>query len=242
MLQAQIDRILATHETELEGTVDTLHSILNCIDVGTILVDYQLHVLYKNASAIGMAEALFEHTCRSPSDTARLVDDDGRAPLWRAIRFACSGSRAQAVITVTLAGHSDTLPIAVMSMPRAYADRTPGVHAMGDAWPCQALLLLGCALPQEQHRLNLLGETHRLTGAEKKILQFMLTGIPVKGIARINSVAESTVRTHVKSIYAKLGCNSVRGLNFQIERYPLVSAGLPASRRRQRDAVALAAA
>lgn len=65
-----------------------------------------------------------------------------------------------------------------------------------------------------------------LTGREREILDHLITGEPVREIARTSYVSEATVRTQVKSILAKLGVSS---------QLAAVSVALGAHRRQRVD-------
>ncbi|MCV0396042.1 MAG: LuxR C-terminal-related transcriptional regulator [Rhizobiaceae bacterium] len=61
-----------------------------------------------------------------------------------------------------------------------------------------------------------------LTRRELDVLAKVASGLTVKQTARQLQVAESTVRTHVKSIYSKLGVNNRAGVVREAARRRLV--------------------
>ena len=51
-----------------------------------------------------------------------------------------------------------------------------------------------------------------LTTTERKIFNYYLDGMDIKEIAAVSSVKESTIYTHNRNIYSKLGINSLKQL------------------------------
>ena len=69
------------------------------------------------------------------------------------------------------------------------------------------------ALTVARHRACLaLARAHQLTDRETDVLVRLSLGHTVPRIARDLSITENTVRTHSKSVYAKLGCHSKQEL------------------------------
>ncbi|MDO4488268.1 MAG: response regulator transcription factor [Eubacteriales bacterium] len=64
-------------------------------------------------------------------------------------------------------------------------------------------------MPEEAPDVKL-GETtiHRLTDTEKEVLHNLVECVSIKRIAEKMFIEETTVKTHLKSIYNKVGCNN----------------------------------
>lgn len=62
-----------------------------------------------------------------------------------------------------------------------------------------------------------------LTDAESRVLDGLLRSLSPKRIAQRHGVAESTVRTQIRSVLAKAGCRGVRELVLQVSQLPPVS-------------------
>jgi DNA-binding CsgD family transcriptional regulator len=99
-----------------------------------------------------------------------------------------------------------------------------------------ALIRLIDPRQSESKAERLLQDFYRLTRAEASVADLVAKGIAPKQVARLLSIAPSTVRTHLNRVVAKTGvtrqaelAHLVRGLTFATSGLP-TSAWLPSSR------------
>ncbi|MCL1802571.1 MAG: helix-turn-helix transcriptional regulator [Eubacteriaceae bacterium] len=70
--------------------------------------------------------------------------------------------------------------------------------------------------PKQKQQATALGIAEQLTVSENKVMLLLIQGKPYKAIASELSVSENTIRTHVKSIYAKAGVSSKAELSYLV--------------------------
>lgn len=73
------------------------------------------------------------------------------------------------------------------------------------------------AVPTNNELAHLLGERHSFSAKEEEVLSLMLEGNTYKKIAQIMYVSQSTVQSHVKSMYRKANVHSKQELIDQID-------------------------
>jgi DNA-binding CsgD family transcriptional regulator len=72
----------------------------------------------------------------------------------------------------------------------------------------------------ERTQLQVFARSLNITACEQEIMRLILAGLKPKAIAGVKFRSEATVRSHVKSVLLKTGCNSVQEL-------VILLAGLP---------------
>ena len=98
------------------------------------------------------------------------------------------------------AAYAKLYPSITTRLKSAYDAGHPTVRAVAQAM-CLAIQRAGGA------REQLLRETHRLSPQETRICLHLIDGGSVASCAAVLGVAESTIRTHLKSIFAKTGAH-----------------------------------
>ncbi|SFM88505.1 helix-turn-helix transcriptional regulator [Methylobacterium pseudosasicola] len=81
--------------------------------------------------------------------------------------------------------------------------------------------------PCGPHAIELLGRAYSLTGAELRVLLGLAEGATPTDIAKRYGIAASTVRTHLKSLFAKTGAKRQKDLIKLLLAIPPVGAKLP---------------
>lgn len=106
------------------------------------------------------------------------------------------------------AAYAKLYPSILPRLKAAYDSGNPMVRAVARA---MGLALERAGGAREEH----LKETHRLSPQESRIVLHLVDGGSVATCAEALGVAESTVRTHLKSVFAKTGVRrqaDLRGL------------------------------
>jgi DNA-binding CsgD family transcriptional regulator len=163
--------------------------LLDQLDTALLLCDEHGHVRWANAAA---RQELVAGRWLAERHGVLLSSASGGAKLLPALAAACQRSRRQ---VLGLGEGGQRLFVAVA--PSASADGQP-----------LALLLLGRRDPCSPLALELMGISHGLTPAERRVLAALVAGSAPSQIATEHGVRLSTVRTQVAALRAKLG---VRG-------------------------------
>jgi DNA-binding CsgD family transcriptional regulator len=156
------------------------------------------HVLSQNWTAQDMLrqETVFrvEHSVLMPLERK----DDDR---WFSLLLETSRSMAPRVILLT--GDSRKTPVAVTPNH----DRTLEIR-----------IQIGIAV--SERTLSVAFSSLGLTESERDVLRCLLNGLKPKTIASQKFRSESTVRSHIKSLLAKCGCNSLQEVIVLFGRLP----------------------
>ncbi len=200
----------ARHPVKTEKA-DDLHPsfllrLLDEIDYGLVLVDADGQVLHAN------------HLARHELACGRLLGGAIGEPisgatsalgqqLMAAVRGALCGRRRLLYLT-----HGEhTLPVAVI----------PLTHALEDARG-SVLLVMARQRVGDNLALQMYASEHGLTPTEESVLRALCDGREVDEIAVQHGVAESTVRTQVRSLRDKTGANGIRQLVQRVLALPPV--------------------
>ena len=180
--------------------------LLDEIDYGLVLVDEQGKIQHAN------------HLARHELARGRLLDGaigetiTGRTAtlgqqLMSAVHGALQGRRRLLYLT-----HGEhTLPVAVI----------PLSHAVEESCG-SALLVMARQRVGDNLALQMFAREHSLTPTEESVLRALCDGRDVDEIAVQHGVAESTVRTQVRSLRDKTGANGIRQLVQRVLALPPV--------------------
>ena len=128
--------------------------------------------------------------------------NQARQAMAEAIRFAC----AEDFIRPFLDYGQTSAPLLTLVL------HTANLTVQAQSFVKQLLRLLagaeGTAQPLRKAELTLLSTAASITTREHQVLRLVTTGLSNREIATQLSSAESTVKTHLKSIYRKLGVNT----------------------------------
>jgi DNA-binding CsgD family transcriptional regulator len=125
--------------------------------------------------------------------------------LMKGVEWASEGRRHMFVL------HADTGSMTVACVPLGHA---PGGR------PRLVLLMLSRCAGTQGLAVSFFSRMHGLTPAEEGVLKALCDGLGVSEIATANGVAESTVRTQVRSLRDKTGFGSMRLLVQHIAGLP----------------------
>lgn len=180
--------------------------LLDEIDYGLVLVSARGDILHAN------------HLARHELASGRLLNGlvgetlatctaELGTQLAAAIQGAVQGRRR--LLYLAHGGH--LLPVAVIPMARALEDPNPSV-----------LLVMARQRAGDNLALQMFAREHSLTPAEESVLRALCDGRDVDEIAVQNGVAESTVRTQVRSLRDKTGAGGIRQLVQRVLALPPV--------------------
>lgn len=205
------------HQPVETEKADDLHPsfllrLLDEIDYGLVVVSTQGRVQHAN------------HLARQEMAAARVLEGAvGQAlvacnasaarQLMAAIQGALQGRRS--LLCLSHDGHE--LPIAVI----------PLAHALEG--PASVLLVMARQRASDNLVLQMFAREHHLTPTEESVLRALCDGRDVEEIAMHRGVAESTVRTQVRSLRDKTGAAGMRQLVQRVMALPPV---VPALRSR----------
>ena len=174
----------------------TLESLLEATGLGVIQLDRRARIVAANDQArrlLRTGDVLFDADgclfARAPAANTELQE-----LLARALPpFGTHGAGG----SIT-AMRSDGTPLALHVVPADGRDPPPG------AWPVAALVLVPNAEAAELSP-GAIGDTLGFTRAESQVAVLLARGLTVRDIAAATSRGESTVRSHVKRMFAKQG-------------------------------------
>lgn len=175
----------------------------------------------------------------APCATVRYVNQSA----WRDLARDGPLCIAHGRLTARLAGHQDALHGALADAARGLrqliclahkgGDFSVAVLPMADADPhaeALALLTFSRRTPCEALSVDFFARSHRLTGAEARVLQAVCDGEKPKEIAARCGVAISTVRSHVRSVRMKTQTGNLRELVRRLAVLPPISSAMKAMR------------
>lgn len=172
-----------------------LWSVLDEIDYGLLVVSP--HGLLRHANHLARHELARQRFLRLDGDRVQSCSEDTAPLLDQGVRIAARGRRHMH----TLKYGDDGLSIAFVPLTHPYAD------APGDV-----LLMLSRILCTQGLALSFFSREHKLTPAEEDVLRGLCKGMDVSEIAQAHGVAESTIRTQVRSLRDKTRHDSIRAL------------------------------
>jgi len=204
-------RALALQMRATTTTRQATQATLDRLGLGLLLVDAGRRVHRSNRTA----REILERSASLRLEGDRLVSDDAElsAQLDRMLARLAGAPDGHVAEHLLLAGRGSQ-PVRVLGL------RTHDGNA--DGLPCVLFLSdpdAGVETPDE-----VLARHYGLTRAESRVVARLLQGAPVDAVAAALGVRRETVRTHVKSIYRKIGTTR------QIDLLSLVLRG-PASLR-----------
>jgi DNA-binding CsgD family transcriptional regulator len=162
-----------------------------------------------------------------------LANNPARAALKRRFPFELVGQRLNGCSMQANAGLNRLLRAAERSERHLEVFEFNGQKTCVAAMPVTAgandgggkggtLLTLGRRTACSELTLRMFSRTMQLTAAESRVLDSLVTGLSPAQIASEQNVKESTVRTHIRSLLAKVGASGLRDLASQMAVLPPV--------------------
>ena len=175
-------------------------------------LDYGIVVLFEGTSIVHINDAAqveldeLHPLQRVGNDLrARLARDV--APLHEAVTAAASRGMRR---LLTLGEEAHRTSVSVVPLESADDGPRAVLIVLGKREVCESLSVQGFA------------RSHKLTGAEVRVLRELCSGVPPAQIAVLLGVAISTVRSQIGSMRAKTGAESIRALVRQVAVLPPV--------------------
>ncbi len=192
-------------------SVGLLMRVLEEISHGVLVLTETAQVYFANAAA----RKLIMSSPLGPGDRAclQLANPADQTTLLKAVRACRSGRRS--VISIGVQGGT-SVSLGVSPM---------GLTGPATREPTFALVTVGKSNLVDALGLQFFSQTHSLTSAEIRVVEFLCEGMKAMEIARQCGVACSTVRSQVRSILQKTQATGIRDVVSKVVRLPpMVSA------------------
>ena len=185
-----------------------LMRMMDEIDHGMLVIDDQCRLRHAN------------HLARHALATSRFIVCNGQMLMGSSAEFTQQIDHA---LKLALKGHRQLVVLkeAQCELTLAFV---PLSHALETDTP-SVLVLLSRQNACENLAVRMYARTHQLSPCEELVLIALCKGYTIPEIAEAHSVAPSTVRTQVKALRHKTGCNSIRSIMLRVNSLPpMVSA------------------
>jgi DNA-binding CsgD family transcriptional regulator len=199
-----ISAIAERHPPKSQG-FGMLLRILDEIDYGVLMLDGQGHIQHAN------------HLARHELANARLVMARGNVLLGTTAEHSTQiqqgldhASRGQRKL-VLLEQNTQELSLAFIPLNHPLESESPTV-----------LVLMQRQSTCENLAVRMFARSKSLSPSEESVMIGLCRGLGVPEIAKEHGVAESTVRSQVKSLREKTGCSSIRRLMQRVNSLPPV--------------------
>lgn len=197
---------VAQQRFEATGTgLDQMLRVIDEIDYGILVINAQGEILQVNH----LARHELLTGCWLASVNNRLT---GRSTglceqIEQGLAHACRGQRK----LVFLDGSWGDMPVAFIPLSHPLETDSPTV-----------LVMLTRQSACDNLAVRMYARAQRLSPSEEAVMIGLCRGLEVSDIAKQNGVAQSTVRSQVKSLREKTGCPSIRRLIQRIHSLPPV--------------------
>lgn len=210
----ELAELLAPHlrrALEIGKRLDTARtssaSLLKQLTVAALCLDNKGRVVWANARAEALLEAC-DGISRARNNTLAAVSNTATAALQKLVRQAATGQGGLQRLD-RLSGRPSLVAIAVpMRGPAAEQAALPSPATKSTTTLFIVDSTSNRALAGEPARLEALRKLYGLTLTEAKVALRLAAGVSIPEVADSLSVAPSTVRTHTKSLYPKMGLHS----------------------------------
>jgi DNA-binding CsgD family transcriptional regulator len=185
--------------------MDHLLRVIDEIDYGILVIDAQGQILQTNHLA--RHELLTGHLLASINNVLTGRSTTLCEQIEQGLAHACRGQRK----LVFLDGKRGDMPVAFIPLSHPLETDSPTV-----------LVLLTRQSACDNLAVRMYARAQRLSPGEESVMIALCRGLEVSDIAKENGVAQSTVRSQVKSLREKTGCASIRRLIQRIHSLPPV--------------------
>lgn len=175
------------------------------IDYGMLIVDAQGHILHAN------------HLARHELANGRVIMSYGNSLLGSSARFT---SQIQQAMESSFRGQRRLLMLAEGDKELSLAF-TPLSHPLEADAP-SVLVLLSRQNTCDNLAVRMFARTLSLSPGEESVLLALCRGLQITEIAQQHGVAESTVRSQIKTLREKAGAPSIRRLLHRVNSLPPV--------------------
>ena len=189
----------------MDPALDQLLRVIDEIDYGILVINAQGEILQVNHLA--RHELLTGHCLASVNNRLTGRSTGLCEQIAQGLEHAYRGQRK----LVFLDSHQGDMPVVFI----------PLIHPLGTESPT-VLVLLTRQSACDNLAVRMYARAQRLSPSEESVMIGLCRGLEVSDIARENGVAQSTVRSQVKSLREKTGCSSIRRLIHRIHSLPPV--------------------
>ncbi len=179
--------------------------VIDEIDYGILVIDAQGQIL--QANHLARHELLTGHLLASVKNGLTGRSPELNEQIEKGLEYACRGQRK----LVFLTSHKGEMPVAFIPLSHPLETDAPTV-----------LVLLTRQSACDNLAVRMYARAQRLSPTEEAVMISLCRGLEVSDIAKANGVAQSTVRSQVKSLREKTGCPSIRRLIQRIHSLPPV--------------------
>lgn len=179
--------------------------VLDEIDYGILVINAQSQILQSNHLA--RHELLGGNVLASLANTLVGRNTALSEQIHHAVEHACRGQRRLLMLKV---GDRE-MPVAFIPLSHPLETDNPSV-----------LVLLARQSTCDNLAVRMYARNKNLSPTEESVMLGLCRGLEVTDIAKENGVAQSTVRSQIKSLREKTGCTSIRRLMQRINGLPPV--------------------
>ncbi len=189
----------------MDSGLEQMLRVIDEIDYGILVINAQSEILQANHLA---RHALHTgHLLASVNNLLTGRSPDLCAQIEQGLEHACRGQRK----LVFLESSQGDMPVVFIPLTHPLETDSPTV-----------LVLLTRQSACDNLAVRMYARAQRLSPSEESVMIGLCRGLEVSDIARENGVAQSTVRSQVKSLREKTGCPSIRRLIQRIHSLPPV--------------------
>ena len=182
-----------------------LMRVFDEIDYGMLIIDAQGRILHAN------------HLARHELANGRIIMSYGNSLLGSSAEFT---SQIQQAMESSFRGQRKLLMMTVGDKELSLAF-TPLSHPLEADAP-SVLVLLSRQSTCDNLAVRMFARTLNLSPSEESVLMGLCRGLSIADIARQHGVAESTVRSQIKTLREKAGAPSIRRLLHRVNSLPPV--------------------
>lgn len=197
--------------------------VLDEIDYGLLVIDGQGHIRHANHLArheLAGARVVMQHANMLMGSSAELSGQ-----IDHALEQALRGQRK--LLMLQQGEHEVSLVMVPLSHP--LESDSPAV-----------LVLLSRQSACENLAVRMYARAQSLSPSEEQVMMALCGGLSIPDIAKKHGVAQSTVRSQIKSLREKTGCSSIRKLLQRINSLPPLVPALRVVTPMQHNAMAFA--
>jgi DNA-binding CsgD family transcriptional regulator len=205
---------IASRLGALEAQADTSLDALERLGLGVVIVDSQCRVAYLNATAERLAQA--RNAIVVSNGRLSLPGRRNDARLQQAIVEATGGGRPDTARAGTSLRLRSQETISVNITPLAQ----DSLAVLGS--PALALILVGHPDQQAMPSEGALREAYGLTPSEARLTAALVSGDTLQIYADSSGLSMSTVKTHLRGVFAKTGEDRQSGLVRRVMCDPLL--------------------
>ena len=188
-----------------DNGLEQMLRVIDEIDYGILVISAQGEILQANPWA--RHELLAGHWLASVNSLLTGRSTELCEQIAQGLEHACRGQRK----LVFLGSNQGDMPVAFIPLSHPLETESPTV-----------LVLLTRQSACDNLAVRMYARAQRLSPSEESVMIGLCRGLEVSDIARENGVAQSTVRSQVKSLREKTGCPSIRRLIQRLHSLPPV--------------------